>query len=102
MTDSFRAEVLNVVRMVPRGSVATYGQVALLAGRPGAARLVGHVLHGVREEEDVPWQRIVNAQGRISTFRLGFGDLQRELLRSEGVEVSDDGRLDLKSCLWNP
>jgi methylated-DNA-protein-cysteine methyltransferase-like protein len=102
MPGTFRDAVLSVVREVPRGRVATYGQIALLAGRPGAARQVGYVLHGARDEEDVPWQRIINASGRISTFRLGFGDLQRELLRSEGVPVSDDGKLDLDEYRWNP
>jgi methylated-DNA-protein-cysteine methyltransferase-like protein len=102
MSSDFRSSVLAVVRQVPHGQVATYGQIALLAGKPGAARQVGYVLHGARNEDDVPWQRIINAQGRISTFRLGFGDLQRELLRSEGISVSNDGKLDLKTYLWNP
>lgn len=102
MSTSFRNAVLQVVKSVPAGRVATYGQVALLAGKPGAARQVGYILHGVRNTDyDVPWQRIINAQGRISTFRLGFGDLQRELLRAEGVTVTEDGRIDLAAFRWN-
>ena len=102
MSSDFRSTVLAVVRQVPYGRVTTYGQIALLAGKPGAARQVGYILHGARDEDEVPWQRVINAQGRISTFRVGFGDLQRELLRSEGVKVTDDGKLDLKTYLWNP
>lgn len=80
----------------------TYGGVALAAGVPGAARLVGNVLYGLREvEEDVPWQRVVNAAGRLSTWRVGAGELQRELLRAEGVDVSDDGRLELRRYLFD-
>lgn len=96
---SFGARVAAIVAAIPRGSVATYGQVAALAGRPRAARLVGGILRNSAEE--LPWHRVVNAQGGISTYKIGAGDLQAALLRSEGVDV-DDGRIDLRRYRWVP
>ncbi len=98
----FRERVLEIVRSVPEGRVTTYGTVALLAGSPRAARQVGAVLYGIRHEDgDVPWQRVVNSQGGISTYKVGSGELQVALLRSEGVVVVDD-RIDLKRFGWAP
>lgn len=99
---TFRERVLEVVRAVPRGRVVTYGQVATWVGAPRAARQVGAVLFGLRESDgDVPWQRVVNAKGGISTFRVGAGELQVALLRAEGVDVGADG-LDLARWRWDP
>lgn len=102
----FRSLVLDIVRAVPQGKVVTYGQVALLAGSPRAARQVGTVLHGIRyEEQDVPWQRVINAAGGISTFKVGSGELQVALLRAEGVEVEsgkDGSKVDLAKYRWEP
>lgn len=101
--DRFRRDVLMVVCRVPEGHVVTYGQVALLAGRPGAARGVGAVLRGLREDDgDVPWQRVVNARGGISTYKVGHGELQTALLRAEGVQIDASGRVQLKRFLWWP
>lgn len=86
---------------VPAGKVATYGQIALLAGSPRAARQVGGVLHGLREHEAVPWQRIINAQGSISTYKVGAGELQRALLESEGITFDAEGRCDLERYRWS-
>ena len=80
----------------------TYGQLALLAGMPGAARQVGFVMNGVLKDSDVPWQRVINAQGRVSTHKLGLGDLQEELLRAEGVVLDASGRCDLARVQWWP
>jgi len=99
---TFRERVLQVVRQVPSGRVVSYGQVALWAGSPRAARQVGGVLYGLRADDgDVPWQRVVNARGGISTFKVGAGELQVALLRSEGVEVGPDG-VDLARWGWAP
>lgn len=104
----FRDLVLDIVRAVPRGKVVTYGQVALMAGSPRAARQVGSVLHGIKEREhDVPWQRVINASGGISTFKVGSGELQVALLRAEGIEVTAGGdgldpRVDLRVYQWRP
>lgn len=84
----------------------TYGQVALMAGAPRAARQVGSVLHGIGyQEQDVPWQRVINAAGGISTFKVGSGELQVALLRAEGIEVesgSEGSQVDLGRYQWRP
>ncbi len=98
----FRDAVLNIVRAVPKGKVTTYGHVALLAGKPGAARQVGYILHGVKEHENIPWQRVINAQGAISTYKVGAGELQRALLESEGIVFDPKGRCDLSLVGWTP
>lgn len=100
----FRRRVLAVVAAVPAGRVATYGQVADLAGAPGSARRVGRVLYGLRdrEAEVLPWQRVVNARGGISTYKIGSGELQRALLEAEGVIFTADGRIDLSRFRWQP
>lgn len=97
----FRERVLAVVRAIPSGQVATYGQVALLAGAPRAARQVGGILHRSGELDDVPWHRVINASGGISTHKVGAGALQEALLRSEGVEVGPRG-VDLRRYRWQP
>lgn len=100
--DGFRQAVLRVVACVPEGRVVTYGQVALLAGRPGAARAVGAVLRGLRPADgEVPWQRVVNASGGLSTYKIGHGELQAALLRAEGVAV-EGGRVRLEERRWWP
>ena len=89
--------VLELVVEIPVGKVATYGQIALLVGQPRAARRVGGVLYrlSAAEAERIPWQRVVNAQGGISTYKVGVGELQRALLASEGVVFDAQGRCDL-------
>ena len=95
--------VYRVVRRIPAGRVATYGQVAALAGMPGAARQVGWALHALTEDDDVPWHRVINAQGEISPRGARESvDLQRALLESEGVELSHRGRVDLGRYAWEP
>lgn len=96
--------IYNVVRRIPRGRVATYGQVATLAGLPGRARQVGYALHALRgpRDEDVPWHRVINARGEIS-LRAGVGleeHAQRQLLQAEGVTFNTHGRVDLPRCRW--
>lgn len=97
---TFRARVLDVVRSIPPGRVSTYGRVALLAGSPGAARQVGGILRRAGSGESVPWQRVVNASGGISTYKVGAGELQAALLRAEGVEVGPRG-VDLRRYAWD-
>ncbi|WP_221090182.1 MGMT family protein [Deinococcus aquaedulcis] len=98
----FRDRVLALVAQIPRGRVMTYGQLALLAGQPGAARQAGYVLNSLMEGSDLPWQRVINAQGRVSTHKVGFGDLQEGLLRAEGVTFDESGRCDLARLQWWP
>lgn len=96
------AAIYRTVRRVPRGRVATYGQIAALAGLPRHARQVGYALHALSETSTVPWYRILNAQGMISLTREGSGDLQRKLLELEGVVFSARGHVDLKRFQWVP
>lgn len=92
--------ILQVVAAIPCGRVASYGQVALLAGLPRRARLVGKVLQDACDP-DLPWHRVVNAAGRISPRGLdGSDELQRVLLEAEGVVFSASGRIDLRQFGW--
>lgn len=107
--DTFRQKVLALVARIPPGRVMTYGQLALLAGQPGpgGARLAGFVMGSLASgaqtgEQALPWQRVINAQGKVSTHKLGFGDVQEGLLRSEGVEFDASGRCDLARLQWWP
>jgi methylated-DNA-protein-cysteine methyltransferase-like protein len=96
------ARVYAVVRRIPRGRVATYGQVAALAGRPRHARLVGYALHALPDRTTVPWHRVLNAQGRISLRRAApaAGLTQRLLLEREGVRFDARGRVSLERFGW--
>jgi methylated-DNA-protein-cysteine methyltransferase related protein len=89
------------VRKIPRGRVATYGQIAILAGLEGHARQVGYALHNLPARSNVPWHRVVNARGEISPRSAGDShELQRMLLEAEGVELDLRGRIDLKVFGW--
>ena len=98
----FRTKVLLLVQQIPHGQVSTYGALALMAGYPKRARHVGHLLRGISEEtaQAVPWHRVINSSGRLSTYKIGTGDLQRLLLESEGIHLSKTGKLDLKRLEW--
>lgn len=94
--------IYAVVRRVPKGRVATYGQVAALAGLPGHARQVGYALHA-SAGDDVPWHRVINGKGEISRrSEPGPEPLQRVMLEDEGVVFDTRGRVDLKRFQWNP
>ncbi len=96
----FTARVHDAVRSVPSGRVASYGAIATLAGRPGAARAVGAVLRAL-DGEDVPWWRVISARGELTIPRLHHGrKLQKTLLEEEGAEVSGEGRVDLRRYGW--
>jgi methylated-DNA-protein-cysteine methyltransferase-like protein len=95
--------IYDVVRRIPRGRVATYGQVALLAGLGRSARLVGYALHALPDGARLPWHRVVNALGAISVrSEAGPEGVQRLLLEREGLRFDRRGRLDLSRCLWRP
>jgi len=98
-----RARIQAVVRRIPPGRVATYGQVAALAGLPGGARQVGYALAALPEGSDVPWQRVVNARGEVSArSEPGADHFQRHRLEEEGVRFDRRGRIDLGRHLWDP
>lgn len=97
--------IYAIVRQIPCGQVATYGQVAELADLPGRARLVGYALFRVSPlHEDVPWHRVINAKGEISEspFRNGDDYLQRSLLEAEGVQFSSERKINLNHYRWHP
>jgi methylated-DNA-protein-cysteine methyltransferase-like protein len=89
------------VRRVPRGRVATYGQIATMAGREGHARQVGYALHCLPDRSDVPWHRVVNARGQISPRSSSDShELQRALLEAEGVAFDQQGRISIRRFGW--
>lgn len=92
--------IYATVCRIPPGKVCNYGRVALMAGLPGHARLVGYALHALRNEAGrrVPWWRVVNASGRISNAYQPA--LQRELLLAEGIEFNQHDRIDFRRFLW--
>jgi methylated-DNA-protein-cysteine methyltransferase related protein len=95
--------IYNVVRRIPRGRVATYGQVATLAGLAGHARQVGYALHALPEGSTVPWHRVVNARGGISLRSIPGAELvQQQLLAREGVRLDSRGRVSLRRVRWVP
>lgn len=94
--------ILAVVRRIPRGRVATYGQVARLAGVPRGARQVGYALHALPTGSPVPWHRVLNASGRISLPPADGGIEQRLRLLAEGVTVTEGGRVTLGRFRWQP
>jgi len=98
----FTREVKRVLRSIPKGRVATYGQIAALAGRDGAARGVAWILHSSSESAGLPWHRVIGGGGRISLRRgRGYEEQKRRLL-AEGVRVGPGGRIDLKRHGWEP
>src|SRR3989475_13114664 len=97
-------KIYAVVARIPRGRVATYGQVARLAGLPGQARLVGYALSALEDRSRLPWHRVVNARGEISARRSGgpAGLVQRLRLQSERVRFDVMGRIRLERFRWRP
>lgn len=107
MTPSFYDQVYAVVRRIPPGKVSSYGRIARMLGRPRAARAVGYALNALKDKQrdpdflPVPWQRVVNSAGRISTSNRELSaNRQAELLRQEGVAVSPELLIDLDAYLW--
>ena len=94
-------KIYEVVKNIPKGKVATYGQVALLAGNPRWARVVGYALHVNPSPQTIPCHRVVNREGRVApAFAFGGDEVQRQLLEAEGVVFESDGRVDLeKYCM---
>lgn len=98
-----RERIYAVVRRIPRGCVATYGQVAELAGLGRHARQVGYALYALPPDSFVPWQRVINAKGRVSPRAdPGSDRVQRAMLEHEGVDFEGNGRVDLRRYRWRP
>lgn len=99
MRAPFTERVLKLVRRIPRGRVATYGQIAVLAGNAYASRQVAWLLHSLSDKEKLPWQRVISSRGTIS-LRGQEGERQRGLLEREGVQFGLHGRIELARYLW--
>lgn len=107
MPPNFYEQVYAVVRRIPAGKVSSYGRIAHMLGRPQAARAVGYALHALKDHtdnpayDDIPWQRVINSQGRISIANPLFStNEQAELLRAEGVPVDDALRIPGVNAYW--
>jgi methylated-DNA-protein-cysteine methyltransferase-like protein len=97
---TFSAQIISVIKRIPSGRVASYGQIAALAGNPRAARAVIWLLHSSSGKEKLPWHRVINGRGMIS-LKPGNGyEEQRALLEREGVEFDLYGRIDLERYQW--
>lgn len=97
---TYQQAVYNIVRQIPRGTVASYGQVARIAGGGINARMVGYALAALPPGTNVPWQRVVNSQGKISLPGYGRA-MQEKLLLEEGIVFGPDGRIDFDEFGWS-
>ena len=98
--ESFSDRVKRIIKSVPRGKVATYGQGAAPSGKNRAARQVAWILHSSSDKHNLPWHRIINSRGGISLKPLHGFEIQKELLQNEGVVFKENGTIDLSRYLW--
>jgi methylated-DNA-protein-cysteine methyltransferase related protein len=101
-TMTFSERVKMIIRGIPKGKVASYGQIAAYAGNPLGAKQVAYVLHASSKKDKLPWQRVINGKGKIS-LPVGAGyETQKRLLRREGVKFGPDDVIDFEIYQWNP
>jgi methylated-DNA-protein-cysteine methyltransferase-like protein len=102
-TNELHRQILEVIALIPYGKVATYGQIAKLAGLPKHARLVGYVLKHLDKSSEIPWYRVINSQGKISVTRINQQgeNVQQSLLEQEGIYLLN-GKVSLKKFVWQP
>ena len=100
--DSFSSRAKSIIASIPEGRVATYGQIAMLAGNRRAARQVAWILHSSSSKHSLPWQRVINRLGKISLPRGGGYEEQMALLRKEGIQFDSEECVDLEDFGWNP
>jgi methylated-DNA-protein-cysteine methyltransferase-like protein len=102
MEESFTEKVKGIIKKIPRGKVATYGQIAMLAGNPHAARQVVWILHSSSDKDNLPWHRVINKNGRIS-LKPGQGyEMQISMLSDEGVIFGKNDTINLGKFIWKP
>ncbi|MDO4494826.1 MAG: MGMT family protein [Clostridiaceae bacterium] len=95
-------KIYSVVKMIPKGKVASYGTVAAFAGNPRLSRVVGYALHVNPEPGKIPCHRVVTRCGEVSkAFAFGGENMQRQLLSEEGIEFLNDGRVDMARFAWH-
>ena len=102
MAEPFTETVKRIIKKIPRGKVATYGQIAALAGNPRAARQVVRILHSSSRKDKLPWHRVINSKGTISLPPNEGYELQKSLLEKEGVEFGIGDKVDFDRFLWSP
>jgi len=102
-TNELHRQILEVIALIPYGKVATYGQIAKLAGLPKHARLVGYVLKHLDKSSEIPWYRVINSQGKISVIRIdeNGNNIQQSLLEQEGIYLLN-GKVNLEIFGWQP
>lgn len=102
-SNELHRQILEVIALIPYGKVATYGQIAKLAGIPKHARLVGYVLKHLDQESCIPWHRVINSQGKISVMRINEKgeNIQQQLLADEGIYLLNN-KINLKVFSWTP
>ena len=99
MISLFSKRVIEIIQKIPAGKIATYGQIATLAGNNKAARQISRILHSSSDKYDLPWHRVINSKGKIS-MKSGDGfEMQKAMLESEGIQVIAD-RIDLAKYQW--
>lgn len=102
-TEEFYNRIHKLALLIPRGKVATYGQLAFMAGNPRGARAAGRAMKFAPADMDIPCHRVVNKSGEVAPGYVFEGRKhQRRMLETEGVEFRATGRIDMKKCLWDP
>ncbi len=102
LSKKFFSRVYNLVSKIPPGKVATYGQIAAILGEPRNARIVGWAMKNAPNNLHLPCHRVVNRSGSLSPdYVFGSSDIQRYLLKSEGITFKSDGHIDMEKCLWD-
>lgn len=97
----FTKRVVEVIKSIPKGKVATYGQIATFAGNRFGARQVVWILNSLSEREKLPWHRVINSKGKISLTGSGY-EIQKKLLLQEAISFDDNDKIDFKMFLWKP
>ncbi|WP_313799342.1 MGMT family protein [Cytobacillus sp.] len=100
--ENFTEKAVAIIKNIPPGKVMTYGQIAKLAGSPRGARQVVRILHSMSKKHQLPWHRVVNIKGEIGLKDDEYFSIQKLSLKSEGVEFSNNGRIDLSRFLFSP
>jgi len=101
-SDSFASRIKQIIKLIPFGRVATYGQIAAMAGNPRGVRGVVWILHSSSQVENLPWHRVINRKGRISLPSGDGYEEQKMRLEAEGVSFSPEDNIDLEQFLWQP
>lgn len=100
--ERFTLEVIEIIKHIPPGKVMTYGQIGQLAGSPRGARQVVRILHSSSKKYNLPWHRVINAKGEIGLKQEGLASEQVLLLKSEGIEMTHQGKIDLDVYRHHP